>query len=91
MVDKCIKCYAETVTGCPHTRMRSTAVILRDSAGTPEGIALAVHCETCGSPFEFAGVETTKTMLVSEDRREVRMLIAESLETQKPPAEAGGF
>ena len=61
---------------CPHKRLRSTALILRDSNGSPEGISISVVCASCGNPFEFVGVQSSATVLVAEDRREVRMLIA---------------
>jgi hypothetical protein len=57
--------------------MRSNSVILRDATGHPEAISLSVKCHDCGERFKFVGIETTSTMLVSEDRYEVRMLIAE--------------
>ena len=57
--------------------MRSTSVVLRDVAGHPEAISLSVTCHDCGERFKFVGIETTSTVLVSEDRHEVRMLIVE--------------
>jgi hypothetical protein len=57
--------------------MRSNSVILRDAAGRPEAVSLSVSCHDCGEQFKFVGIETTSTVLVSEDRGEVRMLIAE--------------
>ena len=57
--------------------MRSTSVVLRDVAGHPEAISLSVTCHDCGERFKFVGIDTTSTVLVSEDRHEVRMLIVE--------------
>jgi hypothetical protein len=62
-------------TSCAHPRMRSNSVILRNAAGRPEAISLSVKCHDCGEQFKFVGIETTSTVLVSEDRHEVRMLI----------------
>jgi hypothetical protein len=57
--------------------LRSLSIILRDAAGRPEAISLTVRCHKCGEQFQFVGIQTTATVLVSEDRREVRMLIAD--------------
>ena len=70
-------------TPCDHSRLRSNALILRDRAGRPEAISLSVACHECGELFQFAGIETTSTVLVSEDRDEVRLLIEP--QTQKAP------
>lgn len=55
--------------------MRSNSVIFRDAAGHPEAISLSASCHECGEQFKFAGIETTSTVLVSEDRHEIRLLI----------------
>lgn len=65
------------MTDCPHRRMRSIAVFLPDN-GRPACVALTVQCHQCGQPFEFVGIQSSETVLVSEDRREVRILILES-------------
>jgi hypothetical protein len=57
--------------------MRSNSVILRDAAGRPEAISLSASCHDCGERFKFAGIETTSTVLVSEDQHQVRLLIVE--------------
>lgn len=60
--------------GCPHKRMTSTALILRDD-GMPAALSVSVSCRDCGQPFEFVGIGSTSTILVSEDHQEVRLLI----------------
>ena len=62
-------------TPCIHARMRSVTIILRNAAGRPEAISVSVACHDCGELFQFAGIETTSTVLVSADRDEVRLLI----------------
>jgi hypothetical protein len=65
---------------CPHPRLRSVSVILRNADERPEGVALSVACQDCGQPFEFVGIQSSATVLVSEDRREIRVVIAETKE-----------
>lgn len=72
-------------SACAHARIRSTAIVLRDAGQVPEGVALTVACAECGVMFQFAGVETTSTVLVSEDRTEIRLVI----ETTKGPHPEG--
>lgn len=57
--------------------MRSVALVLRDPDGTPAAMSVSAMCAVCGNHFQFVGVETTSTVLVNEDRTEVRLLIAE--------------
>jgi hypothetical protein len=57
--------------------MRSTAVVLRNAAGNPDGVSLAVSCAECGVMFEFARIQSSATVLVSPCRTELRLAIAE--------------
>lgn len=71
--------YSEGVPGpCPHSRLRAITLILRGADGRPEGISVSVACGDCGVLFRFPGVQSSGTVLVAEDRREVRMLIEET-------------
>jgi hypothetical protein len=62
---------------CQHKRLRTLGVILRDQAEAPQAVSFSVACAECGQSFRFAGVESSSTVLVSEDRQEIRLLIIE--------------
>lgn len=64
---------------CTHPRMRSTALVMRDQNGAPDGVSLSVSCFECGMLFEFAGIQTTPTVLLNHDRTEIRLLIREGM------------
>ena len=66
---------------CPHSRIRSNSIVLRDLLGHPEGVVFTVSCHECGAPFIFPGIQSSESVLVSEDRHEVRILIAETRTT----------
>lgn len=68
---------------CSHARLRAFALVLRDSEQHPEAVSLSVTCHECGAPFEFVGVHSTPTMLVAENREEIRVYIS-------PKAKNGG-
>jgi len=59
------------------------SVVLRDAEGHPEGVSLTVRCARCGTAFEFAGIQSSACVLVSEDRTELRPVIAEPAERRK--------
>jgi hypothetical protein len=39
---------------------------------------MTISCEECGAPFEFVGVEGGSGVILSPDRRELRLAIAET-------------
>lgn len=61
---------------CPHSRLRTFALILRDAEQRPEAVSLSVFCHECGIVFEFVGAQSTPTMLVAENREEIRVYIS---------------
>ncbi|KAA6459611.1 hypothetical protein DYQ86_15950 [Acidobacteria bacterium AB60] len=63
---------------CIHPKISSVAVVVRDENGTPYSVVVTAACLVCRMPFEFVGIETTSTIMVSGDRREVHLLITEA-------------
>jgi len=64
---------------CEHARMRSVVVFLEPTEVRQLSVAVVtIQCEDCGAPFEFVGIESSEHAKISEDRRELRLSIAEA-------------
>lgn len=66
-------------TTCLHKRMRSVVVFLEPTFLNQLPVAvMTISCEECGAPFEFVGVEGGSGVILSPDRRELRLAITEA-------------
>lgn len=64
---------------CRHDQKRSVVIFLEPiEEGQLPCMTVSTRCEACGAPFEFVGIETGPSVILSEDRRTLRLSIAEA-------------
>lgn len=62
-------------TPCRHKRMRSIVLFLYEKE-RPASAVISISCHQCGHPFQFIGVESSPSLLLSDDRKTLQLIIA---------------
>ena len=64
---------------CRHKRKRAIIIFLEPT--DPDQlpcVVMRIQCHECGLPFEFVGIQIGPNVILSADRRELRLSITEA-------------
>lgn len=61
---------------CPHKRVRSVILYLEPTElNQLKQMVITLQCKECGHPFEFPGIQERSGVILSADRRELRLSV----------------